>query len=75
MYTSIVTIYDTPDYQIDSYGNGAAYCLRNKKGDSSIFIAGDDATTFRDSLEGYLEHHPNLEYNVVLEWMWDAYGS
>ena len=46
-FTSKVTIEDGPDYQVVSYGNGAAYALVRKSDDASTFIQGDAASEFR----------------------------
>jgi hypothetical protein len=71
--SSIITIYDTPNYLVDSYGNGAAYVFTSKVTGRDIYLAGDDAEIFRADLDGYTECQPQLEFDIILGRLWDMW--
>lgn len=50
-----VTIYNTPNFILTSYGNGAFYKFNDKRSHRSLFVQGDDATIFRNDLMAYAE--------------------
>lgn len=56
MYSGPVTIYQRDGWQLDSYGNGAAYALRDTESGMSLFVQGDDAATFRDEFDSAFDH-------------------
>lgn len=46
-----VTIVETPNYVLVSYGNGFAYSLVRKGANADVFVQGDDATEFRNQFD------------------------
>lgn len=57
-------------YSITSYGNGWAYTLLDKRDGLSVFVQGEDATTFRADWEDIEEHNPEWSQDDVLGWLW-----
>jgi hypothetical protein len=51
MYSKRVTIHDGRNFEVVSYGNGAAYLFLNKDAGLSVFLQGDDAERFREEYE------------------------
>lgn len=58
-------------YALDSYGNGAGYTLRNKIAETSVWLQGDDAASFREELDAQEAAHPHHDPDRVLSWLWD----
>lgn len=77
MYSGPKCIMEGEAFALDSYGNGAAYTLRNLAGRSSVWLQGDDARDFRNALENYEAKHPLANPDRVLSWLWDQcdYGA
>lgn len=76
MHSGPITIAKAHDFQLDSYGNGAAYALKCCDG-ASVWLSGDDATQFREELDALERAHPKWPQSRILAWMWDecGYGS
>ena len=55
-YSKRIPIYERNGWTLESYGNGAAYLLRNALPDGtseSCFFQGDDAAEFRARFDAY----------------------
>ncbi|AFU87871.1 hypothetical protein CcrColossus_gp001 [Caulobacter phage CcrColossus] len=70
-FSGPIRIMEGTRYALDSYGNGAAYTLRNKIAQTSVWLQGDDAATFREELEAQEAAHPNKNPDYILSWLWD----
>lgn len=58
-----------------SYGNGDAYALYwGATDDESIFVQGDDATTFREEWEALEAANPNTATAMLLQEMRNRYS-
>lgn len=77
MYSRKVTIYEGERFALDSYGNGAAYTLRNKVALTSVFLQDDAAGQFRDELDAQEAAHPHRDPDRLLSWLWNEceYGA
>jgi hypothetical protein len=62
-----VTIIDTADYTVTSYGNGVAYEFINKRAKRSVFVQGDDAEQLRADLDSEWRTHTDVwcDYDSV----------
>ena len=69
-----VRIYDTPDFTLDSSGNGFSYTLTRKRDNGSVFVHGDDASTFRENIELFETRNPDELSNRMLQDLWDSYS-
>lgn len=67
-----VTIAQGAPYSLDSYGNGLAYELKCE-GEESVFVQGDDATTFREEYEALERMFPNAPTSIVLRELYAMY--
>lgn len=78
MYTSKVTIADTPSWEVISHGRGAAYEVTGKgarKG-VSLFFQGTDADVFRAEYEAAENAYVKAWHNDALaERTWDDFLS
>lgn len=55
MYSGPIRVHTGPRYQVDSWGNGAAYALTRISDGASCFFQGDDANIFRAELDADVE--------------------
>ena len=76
-FSGPITIGEGKLFRLDSYGNGAAYTLWDLTTGASVYLQGDDATTFRDELDKVETVMPLGSQDEVLGWLWDQcdYGS
>lgn len=51
MYRKQVSWPQGENYEVTSYGNGAAYSIKRKADGASLFLDGDDADEFRIAYE------------------------
>lgn len=70
MYAQPVTISEGARFALISYGNGAAYTLRDKQEGLSAFFQGDDAATLRDELDGREAARPDDLPDSILGFLW-----
>jgi hypothetical protein len=75
MYTTQVSIYDTPSFKVVSYGNGAAYKFHNKTINKSCWFADADAEEFRGEIEGWEESRADLNSEQILTEIWSYYDE
>lgn len=47
------TIYHSARFDMVSYGNGLSYALHDNRARKSMFVQGDDATSFREEWEAF----------------------
>lgn len=73
-FSGPVTIAESHGYRLDSYGNGAAYALRNIATRHSVWVQGDDAIVLREALDSIERNWPNWSQERVLECLWNDYG-
>jgi hypothetical protein len=71
----IVTIAETPNFTVESYGNGWAYKFTNKTIRADIWFQDDDATTFRAEWQTLERKAPHRESDYILGEMWAQYES
>jgi hypothetical protein len=63
-------------FELISYGNGAAYCLRDKPAKMSIVTQyGDDSAVFRNDFDAIESARPDDPNDSVLGELWDWYGD
>lgn len=80
-YSGPITIASGVTYQLDSYGNGAAYTLIHKvrlgapETYESVFFQGDDAATLRAELDAIERNFPNDSQDMVLSRLADPYSE
>ncbi|UTU09320.1 hypothetical protein CcrBL47_gp550 [Caulobacter phage BL47] len=76
-YSGPITISQGLRWRLDSYGNGAAYALYDLSAGASVWIDGDDATTFREALDTVEAQRPQDEPDEILGHLWDEhdYGA
>lgn len=58
---------------LDSYGNGAAYTLRDKSARESVWLQGDDASDFREKLDTLETMRPHDTPDSILGYLWDEH--
>ena len=68
-----LVILQTPRFDLVSWGNGAAYCLRRKTDLRTIFFQGEDAGLFRDELDTMEKVWPHRPTDELLALLWDQY--
>jgi len=64
-----VVIMQSDRYELTSYGNGLAYRLRNKERGRSLFVQGDEATSFRDELNAIENANPDWPIDRTFRWL------
>ncbi len=69
-----VTLSDTPNYRLVSYGNGLAYSLAKKETTTDVYFQGDDATQFREELEAMENADPERLTDDILGELWHRYA-
>jgi hypothetical protein len=68
-----VTIADTPNYRLVSYGNGLSYSLTNKAVGYSDHFQGDDADRFRADFDAMEAADPERLTDDILRDLWEQY--
>lgn len=77
MYSGPIRISEGERFALDSYGNGAAYTLRDKTAKMSVWLQGDDATDFRETFDTIETVCPHFRPDETLGVLWDQhdYGA
>lgn len=68
-------IFNTPSYALTSWGNGTAYAMVRKATNESIYVQGEDASTFWEELSGLEIHRPDWTVEQVLEELFSIYET
>lgn len=77
MYSGPLRISEGARFALDSYGNGAAYTLRDKAAQTSVWLQGDDAGAFREIYDTLETVCPHFSPDETLGVLWDQhdYGA
>lgn len=71
--TTQVTIRDGNAFSLVSFGNGWAYRLVNRPHGLSVWLQDDDATRFREELDGLEDARPHDDADSILSALWDDF--
>ncbi|AXQ69611.1 hypothetical protein HOU03_gp157 [Caulobacter phage CcrSC] len=76
-YSGPITIAQGQRFQLDSYGNGAAYAFYDRTAGASVWLDGDDATQFRADFDNAEDRRPHDGPDQIMAHLWDEhdYGA
>ena len=69
----IITVAETLNYTVTSYGNGWAYRFANKTDHRDVWMQDDDASLFREEWTEYENRWPDKPQNDILGALWYIY--
>lgn len=67
-------LYETPTFQVASWGNGLSYALLHKPSGRDIFFQGEAAEEFRNEIEAGEALDPSIPYEDIFAEQWAVYA-
>lgn len=74
-YTNKTTIHKGRNYEVISYGRGAAYEIVSKHDKKSLFLQGDDASNFNDEWDKLESKFPNKKTDDIIGMLVNPYSE
>lgn len=71
----MIVIAKTKRFTLMSYGNGAAFLLKNEGSPLEVAVQGSDAVQFDYELDLWQQSFPDMEMDDILSEMWKGYVS